>query len=211
MSRFCGPRGLIFGLLWLTLLVGAGCSRPSGWRSDEAAAQAEHPVPFRDDKRTAPPADPGAAPSTQQDPKKSSTELPFHEPKNLPAGTMLTVRLKSLLSAQNPEGNDPFEALVDKAVVIDGNTLVPRGAPVVGRVESARSSHIKRNRGYVRLVLDSIHVAGLDLPVQTASLFAREAPQDSPVTTVRLEKGRRLTFRLTEPLYISSQRALVEH
>src|SRR5689334_21218431 len=145
MSRFCRPSGLMFGLLWLTLFVGAGCSRPSGWRSYVAAAQSEHPVPFRDDKQTASTTGPGAASSTPQDAKKPSTELPFHEPQNLPAGSMLTVRLRSVLCELNHESNDPFEALDDKPVVIDGSTLVPRGASVVGRIESARSSHVKRN------------------------------------------------------------------
>jgi hypothetical protein len=101
---------------------------------------------------------------------------------------------------------------------------------VSGRVESARASKVKRNRGYVRLVLNSIHLAGMSLPIQTSSLFVRgnasdvqsgetthgettqgEAAQsEASAAVIRLEKGRRLTFRLTEPAYVAaSQRTPV--
>ena len=59
----------------------------------------------------------------------------------------------------------------------------------------------------VRLALESVHMGGVDVPVQTASLFARQGPAaDISPSTVRLEKGRRLTFRLTEPVLLAPQR-----
>jgi hypothetical protein len=86
--------------------------------------------------------------------------------------------------------------------VVEGNTLIPRDAVVSGRVESARTSKIRPDRGYVRLSLDSVQVDGLAVPVETASLFARHLPaSDADSATIRLEKGRRLTFRLKEPIF----------
>jgi len=74
-------------------------------------------------------------------------------------------------------------------------------------VESARASKVKHNPGYVRLTLDSIDVAGKDLPVQTSSLFARgNAPTgDASLSVLTLEQGRRLTFRLAQPVYVTGQ------
>jgi len=97
--------------------------------------------------------------------------------------------------------------MVDQPVIIDGNQLVPLGAMVSGRVESARASNLKRNRGYVRLTLESIQLAGSHVPMQTSSLFVRgragpTQASESPV--VRLERGRRLTFRLTEPVFVAA-------
>jgi hypothetical protein len=149
-------------------------------------------------------------------PDNPEAGLPFHDSQNLPAGTLLTVRLKHPISAQNPAANGTFEALVDEAVVIEGNRLVPRGAVVEGRVESARASDVRRNGGYVRLALDSLHLAGGSLPIRTSSLFVRgnagsnplpqgEIPSGAPsASVVRIEKGRRLTFRLTEPAYVAA-------
>jgi len=216
MSRFRRPQGMTIWLLLLALLWAAGCARPAGLQSDDRSAHSDqHPVPFHDGQGT--PARQGeTAPDNGQNPE---TGLPFHDSQNLPAGTLLTVRLKAPLSAENPGANGTFEAVVDEPVVIEGNKLVPRGATVAGRVESARASNVKRDRGYVRLALDSIHLAGGNLPIQTSSLFVRgtadatQIPQnEGSATVIRLEKGRRLTFRLTEPAYVAaSQRTIASH
>jgi hypothetical protein len=93
---------------------------------------------------------------------------------------------------------------VEQAVVVDGNTIIPKGANVAGRVESAQTSKIKPNRGYVRLALQSVDLGDRRVPVQTASLFAHEAPLgNNPISVIHLEKGRRLTFRLVETVEIS--------
>ncbi|HME34410.1 MAG TPA: hypothetical protein VKF84_04160 [Candidatus Sulfotelmatobacter sp.] len=226
MSRFRRPQGLTIWLLLLVLLWTAGCARPAGPQSDDAALHADqNPVPFHEAGATA---GQGDSPATEVNGRHRETGLPFHESQNLPAGTLLTVRLKNPVAAENPGANGTFEAVVDDPVVIEGNRLVPRGATVGGRVESARVSTVKRDHGYVRLALDSIDLGGASLPIQTSSLFVRgnagdaqitrgkvapgETPNQASAVVIRLEKGRRLTFRLTEPAYVAaSQRTRVDH
>jgi hypothetical protein len=222
MSRFRrhGLNGLTIWPMLLALLWTAGCARPAGLPSNASAAPADpHQVPFHD--RDGAPARPGDASATQDNGPNAETGLPFHDPQNLPAGTLLTVRLMDPISAENPSANGTFEAIIDEPVVVEGNKLVPRGVTVAGRVESAQASNLRRNRGYVRLALDSIHLAGANLPIQTSSLFVRgnagdtqdlqahvppgETPQSQgSAAVIRLEKGRRLTFRLTEPVYVAA-------
>ena len=203
--------------MWAMILALAGttgCARPVGLQSDDGAPPTDqHSVPFHDvaGSQDSRPNDPASAP----DHPTPDSALPFHDPKNLPAGTLLTVRLKNPIFAQNPGEKGTFEALVDEAVVVEGNKLVPRGTTVLGRVESARSSSVGSNRGYVRLALDSIRLGDVDLPVLTSSLFVRgnfsgnspsqgDAPQRSSPIVIHLEKGRRLTFRLSEPAYVAA-------
>jgi len=215
-------------MIWpmlLVLLWAASCARPAGLQSDDGAVHANQPqAPFHDGDATLAARHADAA-SVQDSGLNPETALPFHDPQNLPAGTLLIVRLQSPISAENPGTKATFEALIDEPVVIEGNRLVPRGATVVGRVESAQASNVRRDHGYVRLALNSIHLAGVNLPIQTSSLFVRgnaggaqiqqgkasppEVPQNEASTVViRLEKGHRLTFRLTEPVYLAaSQRA----
>jgi hypothetical protein len=204
MSRLRAPLGITIWLALLSLLLCAGCSRPAELNSADGSSADPHQVPFRDADRKAV-AESGANVSSvaQDQPVKGENGLPFRDSQNLPAGTLLTVRLKNPVSAKNPEAIGTFEAVVDEPVTVEGNTLVPRGASVAGRVESARTSKLKGN-GYVRVTLDSIDIAGKDLHLQTSSLFARgnaagRRPSLDPIT---LEKGRRLTFRLTEPAYV---------
>ena len=208
MDRFWGP-GRIIALPMLTLVLWTtACSSPVGLRSDDASAQAQQQAPFRNDQTAATPTT-ASDTSTPTDGKKVENRLPFHDPQNVPAGTLLPVRLKAMISAEAAKRS--FEAYVDDAVVIDGNTLIPRGALVTGRVQSFRSSNIQRDRGYVQLTLDSVQVAGSDMPLHSASLFARESPQEGTLTGARLAKGRRLTFRLTEPVFLATQRAMASH
>ena len=223
MSRFRRPGGLTTWPLLLALLWAGGCERPAGPQSDAGATPADqHQVPFHDGEGL--PADhPGDPQTAQANGPNSATGLPFHDPQSLPAGTLLTVRLKYPISAENPGANGTFEAVIDEPVVIEGNRLVPRGTAVAGRIESARASSVKRNRGYVRLALDSIHLAGATLPIRTSSLFVRGNPGATPspdgevtqnqanAAVMRLEKGRRLTFRLTDPVYVAaSQRTKID-
>ena len=213
MNRFRRRRRLTIWPMLLALLCGSGCARPAGLQTDEGSTHADqHQLPFHDAEVT-PVAHPDAGPAVPDSPE---TGLPFHDSQNLPAGTLLTVRLKHLIAAQNPAANGTFEALVDEAVVVEGNRLVPRGAVVEGRVESARASDVRRNGGYVRLALNSLHLAGGNLPIRTSSLFVRGitganllpqgeiSPGGPSATAIRIEKGRRLTFRLTEPAYVTA-------
>jgi hypothetical protein len=230
MSRFRRPQGLTIGLMcWIMLLAvlwTAGCARPDGPQSDDSALHTEqHPVPFHEEAATS---SPGASAETQESGHNPDAGLPFHESQNLPAGTLITVRLKNPVAATNPGGNGTFEALIDEPVMIEGSKLIPRGATVAGRVESARVSSVKRDHGYVRLALDSIQIGDASLPIQTSSLFVRgsaadsqsaprevapgQTPSEATPVVIRLEKGRRLTFRLTEPAYVAaSQRTRVDH
>ncbi len=214
-------RDLALGAVLLALVMAAGCAPPGGLQHDADADSTQpepHHVPFHaGDQSTSANPRPDASEALDNG-LRPATGLPFRDPESLPSGTLLTVRLKEGISADNPDASATFEAVVDDSVVIDGNTLVARGATVAGRVESARASNVKRHRGYVRLTLDSIDIAGRDLPVQTSSLFARGNARETPDSVsdgspnvIHLEKGRLLTFRLTEPVYLASQRSISSH
>lgn len=211
MSGMRRPVGLIIFLTMSIALLGMiGCESPAGLQGENRPSSTDqHPVPFRDGQPQK------KADTTVTAGKSTNPEavLPFHDAESLPAGTLLTVRLKAPISAANPGVNAPFDAIMDQAVVIEGSRLIPRGTTVSGRVESAKASDLKRDRGFVRLTLDAIHLSGTDLPIQTSSLFVRgnAAASDAggddsaqPAVVVRLEKGRRLTFRLSESVYVAA-------
>jgi hypothetical protein len=193
-----------FGV-WLFLLASltaSSCSRPEGISDNQGPSQSEDPeTPFQ--------AQEGGAPAELDPIVASAQKLTHsahvvrsgspHDFQNVPAGTLVTVRLKSAAYAGMSPSDALFEAVVVEPVVVDGYTLVPVGASAAGRVESARTSNLKPNRGYVRLALQTLQLGDRRIPVQTDSLFAREAPMGaSPISAIHLEKGRRLTFRLTD-------------
>lgn len=149
---------------------------------------------------------------------RSDPGLPFRDGQSLPAGTLVTVRLKDPIAAQSPGYSGVFDAVVDEAVAADGNPVLPRGANVAGRVESAQASGLRRNGGSVRLTLESVKIGDRELPIQTSSLFVHGNTVETPAAggapsaqVVRLESGRRLTFRLTEPLSLVSPQETQPH
>jgi hypothetical protein len=197
----------------LALTVAAGCSRPAPVQSaPESRSDPQSSLDGRDqdhvDQNS--PANPGqqapgdAASLTNGD--GVGAPVDSH---SLPTGTLLTVRLDKPISAGSPDATGTFEAIVDEPVVVNGTTLVPAGAHAAGLVESARTSTVKRDRGYVRLTLTTLEIDGRDLGLQTSSLFTQIStpPTLSPVRsgTIRLDKGRRLTFRLTRPANLASE------
>ncbi len=201
MARSSGFRDVVSLLTLLGLLWGVGCSRQVGVPSEDGAGQTTQ-TPFQDVGSASASSSSGGSSST---PDYSHASLPFHDSLGLPAGTLLMVRLKTSISTEEQDPNDSFEATMDEPVAMDGDTLIPRGADVTGHIESARASTMKPGRGYVQLVLQSVRVAGSDIPVQTASLFVRPSPQKGlSAHAIRLEKGHRLTFRLTQPLYAAN-------
>lgn len=193
----------------LICLCCLGCAHPGNQNS---AAKSSQPAPFRDLGDSAVAANPSESSlAIPQEGAGPPRDLPFHS-RNLPAGTLLSVRLNDAISADGRAGAT-FTATLDEPIVIDGRMLVPRGAAVAGQVESAERTNPSDRRGYLRLMLNSIEVGGHDLTLSTSTLFAKGAlgnAQGPPYggSAVQLESGRRLTFRLTEPLSLSGQVAI---
>jgi hypothetical protein len=149
-----------------------------------------------------------------------NTSLPFRTGQHsriLPAGTLLTVNLQGSLSTPKVHAGDVFRASVAAPLAIDGDTLIQRGALVTGRVESAQSQPgrpgLVPGSGYFRLTLVTVTVEGKPIVLQTSSLFARGTVQHSavlsnassshlPSDTLKVQKGRLLTFRLTAPVIL---------
>jgi len=53
---------------------------------------------------------------------------------SLPAGTALKVKLENTLATFSNKSGDPFSGRVTEAVMLDGKTVIPVGATVMGRV-----------------------------------------------------------------------------
>jgi hypothetical protein len=207
-----------FGMLCLGLSLGLACARSEPVGPNNASSSAsQQEAPFRPDTDHA---SAGVQPAVSLDPG-SANGLPFRSGPHaqvLPSGTLLTVQLEGSLSSATVRAGDVFTASVAAPLTIDGDTFVERGTAVTGFVESTQSRTdgpgMVPGSGYFRLTLTGITVAGKQVALHTSSLFAREAYQQSSVSSVgapqglrsdgQVQKGRRLTFRLTTPVTIDT-------
>lgn len=192
--------------LIVLLLCALGCNRPAVDPADQGSLKSGHPLQTATAPLTRDPDTAFAASENQLGGAENS--LPPHRVPNLPAGTLLTVRLTSPVYADTSISSASFRGVVVEPVVVDGSTSIPAGSSVTGVVESVRTSEIKPNRGYVQLSLQSVQIGGSQVPLHTASLFARPAlSQGSGRSLIRLEQGRQVTFRLSEPTSGPEQQA----
>ena len=189
--------------LGFLLSLALGCSRQ---QTDSNASAVEQALPFHADSQAF--EGNGASPAVPAD-SRIANAAPFHGSSPaaiLPAGTLLTVQLPNLLSANKIRAGDAFSAALATPFTIAGKTLVDRGTPVTGRIESVRldSPNGFGPRGYFRLTLNSMSIGSKTVPIHTLSLYTRASAQQpgrpSQSGSMRIQKGRRLTFRLTAPV-----------
>jgi hypothetical protein len=201
---------LVLVSVCFALSLAAGCARQ---QSDSNASGAEQTLPFHADSQAF--EGDGRSPAIPPDTKVANA-APFHAelpPAVLPAGTLLTVELPNLLSANQVQPGKAFSASVAAPFTIDGKTLLERGTVVKGRIESVRLDDANRfeSRGYIRLTLNSIKIGGKTVPIHTLSLYTRALVQPSNIlsgpASARIQKGRRLTFRLTAPVALDNSSA----
>jgi hypothetical protein len=104
---------------------------------------------------------------------QNTHKLPFTENKPLviPASTAIYVRLQQSLSSATAQPGQRFSAVLDEPLVIDNQTVAPKGAPLEGKVVAARESGHLHNSGYLRITLSSITLNGKEMPLQTNSMF----------------------------------------
>lgn len=145
-----------FTLLTVLVLLTAACTKQPGLQTHDEGTPSDQSAPFDSA------ADRGGISPTAQ-----------LMPASIPAGTPVTIRLQSSLSSASSHSGDPFEAVLDEPILIQGQTIAPRGATVTGKVLDAKASGRLQDPGYLRLALTEISVKGKSIPVQTSSIFVK--------------------------------------
>jgi hypothetical protein len=90
----------------------------------------------------------------------------------IPASTEIEVRLERPIATNGVSSGDHFSATVTVPVVVNGQTVIPAGAPVQGRVVSARKAGRFRGVAELSLALKSVQVNGSHYNVNS-STFTR--------------------------------------
>lgn len=91
----------------------------------------------------------------------------------VPAGTLVTIRLKNVLSSATAVSDEPFEAELDEPIIVYGRMVAERGTRVRGRVVDAKPMTQMQAPGYLRLALSSIVIQGKPASVRTSSSFLK--------------------------------------
>jgi hypothetical protein len=92
-------------------------------------------------------------------------------PMDLPAGTNIVIRMIEGVDSENARLGQTFAASIDEPVVINGQTVLPRGNDVVVKLVDSKESGKLTGRSELTLDLQSIRVDGrlVDVNTQTVS------------------------------------------
>lgn len=85
----------------------------------------------------------------------------------VPAGTDISVRMIDGIDSEKNKPGDKFRATVEMPVVIDGRTVIPKGADVQGTVINSASAGHFQGRSQLALVLHTISYAGKSYDLKT--------------------------------------------
>jgi hypothetical protein len=89
---------------------------------------------------------------------------------NLPEGSNIVVRLTERLDSDSNQTGDPFSAVLDQDLVVDGRVFAREGDPVTGRLVEVRDAGEVSGRARMVLTLSDIDVDGRMVPLETNSI-----------------------------------------
>ena len=88
----------------------------------------------------------------------------------LPAGTRLVIRMIDGVDSERNSVGQRFAASLDEPVVIDGETVIPRGADVVVKLVDAKESGKFEGRTFLTLDLMSVMINGRMVDINTETV-----------------------------------------
>jgi hypothetical protein len=101
-------------------------------------------------------------------------------PITVPEETAIEVTLNQALTSNQSRPGDHFEATVSEPIVIDGKTVLPRGAQVTGLVVDAVHSGRLMGRGRLELALEAVDVNGNSYDIHTIDSTRRGGSHKKP-------------------------------
>jgi len=98
----------------------------------------------------------------------------------IPANTGVLVRLDQPVTSQNAKHNQRVKASVARDVVINGDVLLPKGAPAAVFVSSVRAGGDSSKPALLTLRLDAVTVGGRAYPVSADYVGEKSVPVSVP-------------------------------
>lgn len=89
-------------------------------------------------------------------------------PVTVPEGTVIAVTLDQTISSEDNRTGDEFDASVSSPIVVNGKTVIPKGARAWGRIVESKASGRLNNPARLELTLTSIEVGGKRYDVDTS-------------------------------------------
>ena len=190
---------LVHRNLWLALaaaavLTVAGCSKTA---TDEATNNAK-------EADTAKPAA-AAKPAVAAKPAAAAKAAEPTTMVTVPKGTAISAAVGQTLATNKNKVGDTFAASLTTPILVEGKTVIPKGAQVTGRIVKVKKHELKvtlasvviRGKSYP---LDTNSIAGPKSQVKNDAKNTDKAKANKDVTLLAAKS--KLTFKLAKPVTI---------
>jgi hypothetical protein len=159
--------------MWIViapLVLAAACSKPNppaAARSQSAPAQSA-PV----QSAAAQPAPPAANPEPVEPPppEPAPREAAVRPSVVIPRGAHLRVRLDQTLDTRRNRPGDSFTATLSAPLLVNSDTVLPRGTRVRGHVTQSAASGRMQGRARLAVTLDSFRAGGREHALRTSAV-----------------------------------------
>ena len=117
-------------------------------------------------------------------PSDSTPPPPAVASGTLPAGTNLVIRMIESVDSETNRVGQTFRASMDQPVMVDGETVIPRGADAVVKLVDAKDSGKLTGRADLTLSLQSVSINGHFVDINTQSINKEGASQGEKTAKV---------------------------
>ena len=108
-------------------------------------------------------------------------------PLTVPAGMTITVRMLEGVDSSANYSGETFRATVEEPLMVDGKTLIPKGAEAIGRLVAVERAGRFQGRPALTMELTALNFEGQSVAIQTSS--HQETGQSQTKRTMILAGG----------------------
>ena len=126
----------------------------------------------------------------------------------VPKGTAISAMVGQTLASNKNKVGDTFAGSLTSTIKVGGKTVIPKGAPVTGRIVAVKKHELK-------VTLASVVIRGKSYPLETNSITGpKSQPKSNAKNTkkvkadkdvTRLNARSKLTFKLAKPVAIPAK------
>jgi hypothetical protein len=169
-----GKAWLSWFLFFVIWFGGVACSKKQTESSQSSQTPASQTPAAQTPPGTSPSQQAGATPAQPAQPApqpetapatQSAASAPTGAP--VPTGTALVVHLNNAISTKTAKTGEAFTGALAKPVIVNGETAIPQGAEVTGRVTEAKAAGKLAGAAQLGLRLTSIKVGGQSYKVSS--------------------------------------------
>ena len=122
--------------------------------------------------------------------KAAGKAIPAYREVTIPSGTTLRLDLRSSIASDTSKVEDRVNATLREALVIDGQTVVPTGAELVGTVTDVADSGRVKGRARIAYRFNSMTVGNEQYDIDTApTSHIAEATKSEDATKIGIGAG----------------------